>query len=154
APVHLFQLEAFLAEWPDTKFVWTHRDPARIIPSVASLQFGLNSERSVAGALDKLDYGPAFISFWREGMNRALAARDRIGAHHFIDVWNDDVVADPIGTFASIYEKLGFEFTPATRDRLEAYNRRNARGAHGEHRYTAEEYGTSREEIREAFHDY
>jgi hypothetical protein len=40
------------------------------------------------------------------------------------------------------------------REGLEAYNRRNAKGAHGEHRYTPEEYGTSREEIREAFADY
>lgn len=154
APVHLFQLEAFLAEWPDTKFVWTHRDPAKVIPSVSSLQLGLNAERSVEGALDKPAYGPAFTAFWREGMDRALAARERIGADRFIDVWNDDVVAKPIETFAAIYDRLGFEFTPVMRAGLEEYNRRNARGAHGEHRYTAEEYGTSREEIREAFRDY
>ncbi len=154
APVHLFQFEAFLAEWPDTRFVWTHREPAKVIPSVSSLQYGLNEERSVPGALDKLAYGPAFTTFWRKGMDRALAARDRIGEDRFIDVFNDDVVADPIGTFAAIYEKLGFEFTPVMREGLEAYNQRNAKGAHGEHRYTAEEYGTSREEIREAFSDY
>jgi hypothetical protein len=154
APVHLFQLEAFLAEWPNARFVWTHRDPASVIPSVSSLQYGLNAERSVAGALDKLTYGPAFTAFWREGMNRALAARDRMGEHRFIDVWNDDVVADPIRAFAAIYDRLGFEFTPVMRQGLEDYNRRNARGAHGEHRYTAREYGTSREEIRDAFRDY
>lgn len=154
APVHLFQFEAFLAEWPDTKFVWTHRDPAKVIPSVSSLQYGLNAERSVDGALDRLAYGPAFTAFWREGMSRALAAREKIGEERFIDVRNDDVVADPIGTFAAIYDRLGFEFTGEMREGLEAYNRRNAVGAHGEHRYTAEEYGTSRDEIREAFSDY
>lgn len=154
APVHLFQLEAFLAEWPDTKFVWTHRDPAKVIPSVSSLQFGLNEERSVPGALDKLEYGPAFLDFWREGMDRALAARDRIGEARFLDVWNEDVVADPVGTFATIYERLGFEFTPEMRVGLGDYSRRNAKGVHGAHRYTAEEYGTSRDKIREAFSDY
>ena len=154
APVHLFQFEAFLAEWPDTKFVWTHRDPAMVIPSVSSLQYGLNEERSLPGVLDKLAYGAAFTDFWRKGMDRALAARDRIGDDRFIDVWNDEVVADPIGTFAKIYDRLGFEFTPAMHAGLEDYNRRNAKGVHGEHRYTAEEYGTSREAIREAFADY
>lgn len=154
APVHLFQIEAFLAEWPDAKFVWTHRDPASVIPSVSSLQYGLNAERSVEGMLDKLAYGAAFTAFWKEGMSRALAAREKIGEERFIDVWNDDVVAKPIETFAAIYDRLGFEFTPRMGAGIEDYNRRNARGAHGEHRYTAEEYGTSREEIREAFKDY
>ncbi|MDG2002494.1 MAG: sulfotransferase [Novosphingobium sp.] len=154
APVHLFQLDAFVAEWPDTKFIWTHRAPDKVIPSVSSLQYGMNSERSVAGALEKSSYGPAFLAFWREAMGRALAARERIGEERFIDVWNDDVVAKPIETFESIYDKLGFNFTPEMLAGLEDYNRRNARGAHGEHRYTAEEYGTSRGEIRAALSDY
>jgi hypothetical protein len=154
APVHLFQLEAFLAEWPDTKFVWTHRDPAKVIPSVSSLQYGLNAERSVDGALDKLSYGAAFTGFWREGMSRALASRERIGEERFIDVRNGDVAARPIETFEMIYDRLGVELTPVMRAGLVDYVSRNARGAHGEHRYTAEEYGTSRQEIRNAFKDY
>jgi len=154
APVHLFKLDAFAAEYPDAKYVWTHRDPAKVIPSVSSLQYRLNSERTEQGALDKLGYGPKFVRFWKEGMDRALAARERIGDHRFIDVWNDDVASKPIETFESLYEKLGFEFTPEFGSGLEEYTRRNARGAHGEHRYTAEEYGTTCEAIRLAFAGY
>jgi len=60
---------------------------------------------------------------------------------------------------ATVYAALGaklsvVELTPGLKARIEDYNRRNARGAHGEHRYTAEEYGLTREGIREAFGAY
>lgn len=153
-PVHLFHLEAFAAEYPEARFVWTHRDPASVIPSVASLQHTLHSRRCVDGALDKLAAGPKALAFWAEGMRRALAARERIGEHRFVDVWNRDVVARPVETFAGLYDRLGFTFTPDLRARVEDYSRRNAQGAHGEHRYTAEEYGLAKEAIRAAFRDY
>jgi hypothetical protein len=153
-PVHLFQLEAFAAEYPDARFVWTHRDPASVIPSVASLQHTLHAARCVEGALDKRSAGPKALAFWAEGMRRALAARERIGEHRFVDVWNRDVVACPVQTFAALYDRLGFAFTPELQDAVADYNRRNARGAFGEHRYTPEEYGLDRDGIRAAFQDY
>ena len=154
SPVHLFRLEEFAREYPDTKFVWTHRDPAKVIPSVSSLQYTMWAARCEPGFRSKEATGQHFLSFWSEGMRRGLAARDAIGEDRFIDVSNGDVVADPVGTFADLYAKLGHEFTPELKVRIEDYNRRNARGAHGEHRYTAEEYGLTRGAIRERFADY
>jgi hypothetical protein len=153
-PVHLFHLEAFAAEYPNAKFIWTHRDPASVIPSVSSLQYTLHSARCVEGALDKAAAGPKALAFWAEGMRRALAARDRIGEHRFVDVWNRDVVSRPVETFAGLYDRLGFDFTSRLEADVAEYNRRNAQGAFGEHRYTAEEYGLSKDAIREAFAAY
>lgn len=153
-PVHLFHLDAFAAEYPEARFVWTHRDPASVIPSVASLQHTLHARRCVDGALDKGAAGPKALAFWAEGMRRALAARARIGEHRFIDVWNRDVVARPVETFAALYDRLGFAFTPERAAAVADYSRRNAKGAHGEHSYSAEEYGLTREAIRAAFADY
>ena len=153
-PVHLFHLDAFAAEYPQAKFVWTHRDPASVIPSVSSLQHRLHSARCVDGALDKDAAGPKALAFWAEGMRRALVARDRLGEHRFIDLWNRDVVSRPVETFAGLYDRLGFAFTPTLEADLANYNRRNAQGAFGEHRYTAEEYGLTKDVIREAFVDY
>lgn len=154
SPVHLFRLEHFVREYPQARFIWTHRDPAKVIPSVSSLQYALWEVRCEPGFRSKAETGPHFLKFWAEGMRRGLAARDAIGEERFVDVWNDEVVADPIGTFASLYGKLGYAFTPELQSRIEEYNRRNARGAHGEHRYTAEEFGLTREAIRMEFGDY
>ncbi|MBW8754572.1 MAG: sulfotransferase, partial [Sphingomonadales bacterium] len=144
----------FAAEYPQAQFVWTHRDPASVIPSVASLQYTLHAQRCVEGALDKAAAGPKALGFWSEGMRRALAARERIGDERFIDVWNRDVVARPVETFAGLYDRLGYDFTPNLKADIADYNRRNARGAFGEHRYTAEEYGLTKDAIRAAFRDY
>lgn len=153
-PVHLFHLKAFAAEYPEVKFVWTHRDPASVIPSVSSLQYTLHSARCGVGALDKAAAGPKALAFWAEGMGRALAARDRLGEHRFIDIWNRDVVARPVETFAGLYDRLGFAFTSELEADVAEYNRRNAQGLSGEHRYTAEEYGLTTDTIRDAFADY
>ncbi len=153
-PVHLFHLEAFAAEYPNASFIWTHRDPASVIPSVSSLQYTLHSQRCTEGALDKTAAGPKALAFWAEGMCRALQARDTIGDHRFIDVWNRDVVARPVETFAGLYDRLGMAFTPELEAAIAEYTRRNAQGAFGEHRYTAEEYGLTKDTIRAAFADY
>jgi len=153
-PVHLFQLDAFATEYPQAKFIWTHRDPASVIPSVSSLQYTLHAARCVEGALDKAAAGPKALAFWADGMRRALAARDRLGEHRFIDVWNRDVVSHPVETFAGLYARLDFDFSPQLQADVADYNRRNAQGAHGEHQYTAEEYGLTKEAIRDAFATY
>jgi hypothetical protein len=152
--VHLFRLDAFAAEYPNARFIWTHRDPASVIPSVASLQHTLYAHRCSDGALDKAREGPRALAFWSEGMRRAIAARDRIGDHRFVDLWNRDLVARPVETFAALYERLDFDFTPEREVAIADYGRRNAQGAFGEHRYTAEEYGLTRDAIREGFADY
>lgn len=154
APPHLFQLDAFLGEYPDARIVMTHRDPASVIPSDSSLRWHLNSDRCDMTGLDRQSYGPKLLAFWKRGMDRALAARDRIGESRFIDVRNADVVADPVAAFETIYAGLGMNVSPRLRADIAAYAARNAKGAHGEHRYTAEEYGLTREGIREAFAEY
>ncbi len=152
--MHLFRLEEFAREYPEARFVWTHRDPARVIPSVSSLQYTLHAARCEPGFRSKEDTGRHFLAFWSEGMRRGLAAREKLGEHRFVDVWNDDVAGDPVAAFAGLYDRLGFDFAPELKARIGDYNRRNARGSHGGHRYTAEEYGLTREGIREAFAGY
>jgi hypothetical protein len=154
APVHIFNLDAFAAEYPQARFIMTHRDPAKVIPSVSSLFFTMHSEHCTPGVLNKLSFGPPLLEFWRKGMRRALEARCRIGEHRFIDIWNDDVVAQPIETFRKLYDWLDFELKPDLAAKLEDYRRRNAPQGSGKHRYSAQEYGLTDTRIRSAFSDY
>jgi Sulfotransferase family len=154
APVHLFKLEAFAAEYPHARFVMTHRDPAKVIPSVSSLYFTMHSEHCAAGILDKLAFGPALLAFWKEGMRRALDSRRRIGEQRFIDIWNDDVIARPVETFRRLYERLDFELPHDAATKLQDYGRRNASAGAGKHRYCADEYGLTELQIRGEFADY
>ena len=154
SPPHLFRLGTIARRYPDAKFVWTHRDPLKLIPSVASLHCILHEERCLAGSIDRKTLGPRHLAFWVEGLRRSLADRAAIGEDRFIDVTNSDVVKNPIAVFERIYEWLGMPLTPQLRNRLEDYNRRNAPGQFGKHHYTPEEYGLTDDEIRAAFKDY
>jgi len=154
APPHIFKLEAFAAQYPDARFVMTHRDPAKVVASVASLYQDFYQRQCDPGAIDKRWTGRRCLEFWAEGARQAMTARARIGEHRFVDVYNRDVVRDPVGAFEKLYDGLGYAVDADLRARLEAYHARNAQGRHGQHAYTAEEYGLSEPMIRAAFKDY
>jgi hypothetical protein len=154
APPHLFKLEAFAAQYPHAKFIMTHRSPLRVIPSVASLQHHMQSERCVPGALCKQERAAHLLRFWERGMARGLAARAAIGEDRFFDIRNDDVVRKPIEVFEQLYSWLGWDLDAAMLGRVEDYAGRHAPGAFGEHHYTLDEFGLSADRVRSSFRDY
>lgn len=154
SPPHLLRLREIARQYPDAKFIMTHRDPRKVVASVASLHSALHEERCLPGSIDRKAVGPRHLAIWTEAMRRGLAARAEIGEDRFVDVRNEDVVERPIETFERIYDHLGMAVTPALSRRLQAYNSRNAPGAFGQHRYTAEEYGLTDSAIRAGFREY
>jgi len=154
SPPHLFRLDAIVRRYPNARFVMTHRDPLKVIPSVASLSYVLHTERCVPDSINKQELGPRLLRFWSEGMRRALAARAAIGEHRFVDLKNADVIDRPLEVFERIYAHIGMTLTPDLERRLKHYSDTKAPGAFGAHRYTLEEYGLTAEGIRFAFKDY
>jgi len=154
SPPHLFRLDLIARQFPDAKFVMTHRDPCKVLGSVASLQFTLYEQRCEPGTVSKQQVGRQLFGFWEEGMRRGLAAREQISEERFFDIRNDDVVKTPNAVFERVYAHLGIELSPELRNRLEDYNSRNAPGKFGSHRYTLEEYGLTFREVTEAFAGY
>jgi Sulfotransferase family len=150
-PCHLFQLDAFARQYPDARFVMTHRDPRRAIPSLCSLE--MLSFGAVTESVDPHRHGAFQLQFWAEGMRRALAAREQIGEHRFLDVFHTDLVRDPMGEIRRIYAFLERDLDPAASTAIERYVRRAAHGA-GRHEYTAEQFGLHMAELTEHFTDY
>jgi hypothetical protein len=154
SPLHLFNLEAVAAQYPQAKFVITHRHPCKVIPSVASLHWTLYGDRIDMSKEDKARTGRRYLAFWAQGVRRGMAARERIGNDRFIDVYNDDVVRDPIGTFEKVYDRLGMTFEPATAAAMLKFQENHPPGKAGGHRYSLEEYGLTAEAVEEQFADY
>lgn len=154
SPLHLFKLEACAARYPQAKFVMTHRHPCKVIPSVASLHWALYGDRIDTNGEDKARAGQRYLAFWAEGVRRGMAARERIGNDRFIDVHNNDVVRDPIGTFEKVYDRLGMTFEPATAAAMLQFQESNPPGKDGGHSYSLEEYGLTSEMVEEQFADY
>lgn len=154
SPHHKFHLDALVASYPDARFIFTHRDPAKVVPSYTSL---VTTTAWPKGTLDNYDpkqLGSYMSNHLRVGMERALEVRERIGEDRFLDVHHEDMNRDPHATLERIYAFLGLEFTQTMRDDLTRWIAVNRSGAHGEHRYTPEQYGLTAEQIRSDFRFY
>ena len=152
APHHKFHLEALVAAYPDARFVMTHRDPAKVVPSYTSLVSTVFPRP--AGERDLRALGAEVSRHLREGTEQAIAARARIGDDRFLDVHHRDLVDDPRGTIRRVYEWLDLELRPDVAQTIFDWQDANAVGAGGTHRYSAEQFGLSAEQIRSDYDDY
>ena len=152
APHHNFHLEAILAAYPDTRFVMTHRDPAKSVPSWASIVSTIFPE--ARGDFDLHRLGQEVSEHLRVGVERAIAARVRIGDERFFDVHHRALIADPMGTVRSVYEFLGLELRPSVEQAFRDWQDANRSGAQGTHHYTAEQFGLSTAQLRSDYGFY
>lgn len=152
APHHKFHLGAFSAAYPEARFVMTHRDPAKVVPSYASLVSTILP--APAGERDVPALGREISEHLREGMEHAIEQRARIGEDRFLDVHHRELVADPQGTIRRIYAWLDLELTPEAERTIFDWQERNRVGAQGTHRYTAEQYGLTVDRIRSDYDFY
>lgn len=143
APHHKFHLEAVLAGYPEARFVMTHRDPAASVPSYASLVSSIFPAAAAPSGHDPHRLGAEVDGHLREGMERAIEARRRIGEDRFLDVHHADLRTDPMGTVARVYDFLDLPLDPAVERAIHDWQRANRTGAKGAHRYSPEQFGLS-----------
>lgn len=151
APAHNFHLDAVFSAYPDMRMIVTHRDPAKAIPSAISLLIAL---LPAGQAILPEAFGRLHAEHLRVGTERAMAARARIGDARFLDVHHKQFVADPFGTVRRVYDFLDKELRPDVLARMKDWHTKNRSGAHGTHRYTAEQFGLSAAQIRSNFAHY
>jgi hypothetical protein len=152
APHHKFHLEALVSAYPDIRFIMTHRDPAKVVPSYTSLVSTILPPAE--GQRDMRALGREICDHLRIGMEHAVAARGRIGESRFLDVHHRDLVADPKRVLRQTYEWLGLELCAAVEQEMLDWQEANQMGAGGAHSYTAEQYGLSTAQIRSDYDFY
>jgi hypothetical protein len=153
-PGHLPAIEDLLEVYPDACIIHMHRDPLRVMPSTTSLAYALRGIGS--DAADPHQVGRQQLDLWGRNLNRALEARDRLrdDQGRFFDTQFEDVVRDPVGLIARIYEFFDLPFSDEARTCMETYLRANPRDKHGVHRYSLEDFGLDRERDGPRFERY
>lgn len=141
SPDHVFALPSLYRAFPDARLVLVHRDPLRVIASVARLTELLR--RPFARKPDRREIGRQVVRDWLEGMQRILDI-DGAGVVH---VRHRALVADPIGTADGICRTLGIPFDPAARARMTAYVEKRPRGGYGQNRYQLSDFGIEAAEL-------
>jgi hypothetical protein len=152
APHHNFHLEAVAAAFPGTRFIMTHRDPAKSVPSWSSLVSAVFPPPE--GERDRHRLGHEVSAHLRVGVQNAMAARARLGEDRFLDVHHPELIADPMGVLRRIYAFLDLELTPAVEQTILDWTRVNRSGTHGAHVYTAEQFGLSEAQLHADYDEY
>ena len=154
SPAHMFGIDDLDAVYPDAKFVITHRDVTKVIPSVASVETAV--VRMYTGTADPLYFGKHCEEAWDIALRRFIAFRDRVGEERFYDIAFDDLQTDPIGSVRGLYEWLGEDLPPATVAAMQAWwdASQGDRGTGGGHRYSPEEFGLDAAELQQRFAYY
>jgi hypothetical protein len=142
APSHLTALDALVSVYPDARVVWTHRDPLRVMGSVASVLFATAWVRSDAVDGDK-------VLAWFDGatcaglLDAATRLRDSgiLPESQCADVLYRDIVRDPIETIRKIYGHFGFALSRDADARMRAYLAAKPKDKHGAHAYSFENTG-------------
>ena len=112
APSHLSALPLVFSTYPDARVVITHRDPLRVIGSLADLMATLHYMHS-----DHVDHA-VLVEFMAMGletqMDDVAAERDagEIPNEQIADVVYRDLVADPVGIVEGLY--AGWDLRSAT----------------------------------------
>ena len=149
APSHLSHLPLLFATYPDVRVVMTHRDPLRVVGSLADTMATLHWMHS------NRDPHQGLVEFLCMGvelqMNGVTKERDSgtLPVDQIADVRYRDLVADPLGTVEKLYDGWGLSLSEAARAAITTYvGARHEQRAVGEHRYRFEDTGLDLAEHR------
>jgi hypothetical protein len=152
-PAYLFMFDDLLKAYPDASIVFTHRDPARTMPSTVSTTAMVRWLRS-----DNVD-----LPSLAELINLMFSA----GLNTVADRYNDatlpkqtghvrftELMAEPVAAITAVYDGIGRVFTDEHRAAITGYLANKPRGKHGRHDYTAADWGYDAQQLREGTASY
>jgi Sulfotransferase family len=154
APSHLSALPLVFATYPDARVVMTHRDPLRVVGSLADLMATLHWMHSDRVAYDGL---VEFMCMGVEIQMNGVSAERQSGAlpeEQISDVRYSDLTADPLGTVARLYDGWGLDLSPAAESRIREYVAARHHGRSSGHDYRFEDTGLDLAEHRALVADY
>jgi len=151
-PAHMRELDVLFEVYPDACIVQTHRNPARVLPSICSLVTGWRS--LYEGSADARAIGRWQVEMYAQMIDHAMQVRAGRDPAQFFDLSFDELVGDPVAAIARMYDHFGFALSAEGERRMRAWHSDNPQGKHGGHHYTLEEFGLSEGEIGERFARY
>ena len=152
-PEHVFALRAIRAVYPDARLIFVHRDPVKVLLSVAHLTEVLR--RPFTRSLDRAAIGRDESTRWLAGAERMMEAGDDAGLPEPIcHVHHMDLISDPVATVDGVYRHFGMDLPPEAADGIERYVTERPTGGYGPRDYAFEDHGLVEAAERERFRPY
>ena len=154
SPGHLGPLDALFEVYPDAMIVQTHRDPIRVIPSVAHLEYTMRLVSS--DDVDPKRVGRQMLGVWAKLLNQGMESR---AAHpereeRILDVSMGEIVSDPVACVEKIYAYFDLPVSDEFRSRMRDYLDAHPKDEFGVHRYSLAAFGLEEEALNTAFKGY
>ena len=153
-PKHLMALDVLLECYPDARLVWTHRDPAVVLPSVVSFTGYMRA--SATPNYDPKRFGREWALLEELVLRRGLDTRDQLtdANERIFDLHYQDLMADQVGSVEAIFRHFDMPFTDDARRGVQEWIDGHPRTEHGEHRYDAADFGFDQDRLRDRFGFY
>ncbi len=154
SPAHLAFLDVITDVYPDVRFIHTHRDPVKCIPSTASVTSTLRWERTES--VDCRALGDTVQMGFRFAMENVIDQRidGRLPESRIADVHLQDLIEDPVSAIRTVYVHFGLTFSADMPQKIVHYLENKPRGKFGSHDYDMERFGMSADTLREDFRRY
>jgi hypothetical protein len=152
-PDHVFALWAIRVVYPDARFVFVHRDPVKVLLSVAKLTEVLR--RPFTRVLDPLLIKASESARWLDGAHRMIEAEKNLGLQDPIcHARHLDLIADPLRTVEAIYRHFGMDLPEVTATSITRYIATRPRGGYTQHHYRFSGHGLDETAERKKFQSY
>jgi hypothetical protein len=146
-------LEAYERVFPGARFVQTHRDISKVLPSVSDLYYTMLQAGSPD--IDPRYVGELNMEQWGIALDRCLAfRRDPAKDARFFDIGFGQFQADPIPEMRKLYAWLADELPQETLDRMLAWRSDNPKDKYGKHEYSGATFGITEEALQTRFGEY
>jgi hypothetical protein len=152
-PFHMWHVEAFLAAYPDATIIQLHREPAQIVPSLASLCASLQAI-DTDSPRTQAEIGRFSLYILGQGLRALEQARRKLPDERFVDIPYRELVASPGAVMRSLGERLAFDARSVALEEAGRWLEENRQHKLGRHRYSLEDFGLTEGIIEEYFEDY
>ena len=152
-PIHLMRLKELYQVYPDACVIMTHRDPAKVVPSAASL---VSTVRSLYSDHEEPHRtGKEQKKVWSEYLSSFVQSRQELQKEEqIIDIKFEDFVSDHMGVVRRIYDYFDIPLTSEATSRMQQFLDNNPKDKHGAHTYTLDDFGLSKSDIQSSFAHY
>jgi hypothetical protein len=151
-PLHLCNLTTLAKVFPGANFIWLHRDPAKVVSSLYSmnqiLSNGMELDPSQAPSISNL------MSDLQRLLKGGMKMRNRLKANQFLDVYYHELVQNPFEVIRKIYQNFNYPWSPGFQENMEKWMAENPKNKHGVHRHDLEMFGVEPARVQNAFKFY
>lgn len=155
APAHMWGIDAILKVFPDARFIWCHRDPQLVVPSINSMnKVVMGMYAGDLSHIDAAEVGRSVMEWYALSLEQGLAQRARLPAALFVDCSQREFVDAPMAVVEKVYRAFNLPLDTEARAAMQAHVDANPQGKHGKHEYNLAEFGLTRDMIEKRFAFY